>query len=114
MHITLDVKPVKFTGRTKNDVMSKIISNFGCFFISGCTNQGVSYSAYRKQGVPFSGTPGDFVLFNLVKFRHKNRDTSTGRQHVRDAHWDAYVYVVPAALVKNARQGARNFKLVVG
>jgi hypothetical protein len=110
MQIKLDTKPVKITGRTKNDVMSQIVTKFDCVFVTGQQWHGApTYSAYRQRFAEHG-----FVLFNMVKFRHKSKDTNTGRKHVRDAHWDAYVYVVPDRLVKYAKQGPRTFKLVIG
>lgn len=106
MQITLNIKPIKYTARTKEELLSKIRS--GCVYVAGGT-RATSYNAYRR-----GRGDGDFVLYNLVKFRHKSKDTNKGRERVRDAHWDAYVYVVPARLVKSAKQGPRNFRLVVG
>jgi hypothetical protein len=106
MKISLDIRPTKISAPTKNALMSKIQGRGTLTYtISGA--KGTSYNGYVDKNA------GVIYLFNLVKFRHKSKDTNKGRVRVRDAHWDAYVYRVPLSLVKSAKQGPRNFKLVV-
>jgi len=116
MRCTIQLKPVKVTGRTKAEVQNEIMRRFNCTWVCGSQQGGVKYNAYRKadRSNGHVSMTGDFVMVNYEKFRHKNKDTAKGREPVRDAHWDAYVYVVPARLVKSAKQGTRNFKIVVG
>lgn len=118
MQLKIDIKPIKITGRTRADVVGEIQRRWNASWICGSKRKsnglGVdSYSAYRKSA-KFGDNDTDFVLYNLVKFRNKSKDTDKGRVRVRDAHWDAYVYIVPSRLVRSATQGTRNFKLVVG
>ncbi len=107
MRVSLELKPRVITGETKMDVQLRATQNASWVMGSG-------YSAYRLQG----REPGDFVLINFVKKRRKTAPKAPGvktpRAVLHRGHWVAYVYQVPARLVKSARQNARTFQLVIG
>lgn len=119
MILRVKLKPTRMSAPTKAALVAEITARWGCFFSSG-SSAVRTYSAYR------AGRSGDFVLFNLVKYRRKTAVTCTGtsrnarkkgrvltstRQVVREAHWDAYIYIVPERLVQVAKQHNRNFTL---
>jgi len=106
MRCSIDVKPIKYTARTKDELMSMITGD--CDFVYD-----VKHRAYRKVTVTRNRRQyGDLVLVNLVKHRRKSKITNNGRVCVREARWDAYVYIIPVHLVESAEQNARNFKMV--
>lgn len=114
MRAFLDIRPRKITARTKADIKAKI-AQMGVLWTVGIESRKegskLHYCAYRE-------TRGDenFVLVNFEKIRSKRKDSPTGghKVRVREARWDAWVYVVPARLVTSAVQHDRNFTLRVG
>ena len=122
MRLAIDIRPMKITGKSKQDILSRI-SRMGAYWTCGgrCGpatkgGGGIAYSAYRRDDTNRRSGDSDFILYNATKHRAKFRNDPAGGKKikVREAHWDAWVYVVPARLVRQAKQHARNFTLVVG
>lgn len=116
MKFTLFKKPVIITAPTKDEVDRAIQARFPSSWSYG-TGGGQSWGCRR--GAENQG--GVFVLVNYQKFRRKaqvtkrkikgERGPTFKRKVIREAHWVAYVYVFPKAMVKFASQFPRSFQV---
>ena len=114
---TIRYRPTRISGPTKADVQSKIFHNFNCSWGSTSTKD-TKVSGYFTG---FGHEIRNVVLVNYIKTRAKARvfsKTIQGlkgptrvRQQIRPPHWDAFVYVIPMNVIKNANQKTRNFEV---
>jgi hypothetical protein len=116
IRLDVNLKPRKFTGRTKQEVIGFVIRAYCCGYQSSGGAGGLGGSGQYISALVtghFGSDNQKVILVNYQKFRRKSKVSGKNRLVVREAHWDAWVYVIPKALVRHARQLDRNFQLVV-
>lgn len=121
MKLSIELKPTKVVGKTRNDIMGKIRAGHG---FSSTTD----YKCLQRFGNRAFSFTGELRLYNLHKVRGKtkqikyeNSNEKTGAikgrtcksEVVRESHWVGYYYDIDPALLKalglKVRQNARNF-----
>ena len=109
MRITLKLPPVILSAPTKRSLDQQIAERFEAVWGGGSLGSG--WMLHRNGG---RQAPTHFALVHYQKFRRKMRCRARNRgprQLVRPPHWIGYCYLVPVALVKQARQHPRTFTL---
>lgn len=119
MRLTLNVKPTKYEAPTKEDLVSKITSNY--VFSMG-HDKGIGYTGYRTFGT-LSYDKDSIRVINFHKVRkkverlkRKNPKQATPSKVIKPSHWIGYVYkfdfnLLQAMGVKEIKQNTRNFTI---
>lgn len=96
MKLHVEIKPTSYIAPTKKQLRSKIMA----------ANNSYGYTV-GIDGTGMTNSRGHFIMINYEKRRNK--------RGVYKAHWIAYVYIFPTALLGAMRlkviQGTRTFRI---
>ena len=115
MNISIKVRPTKYNGKSKSDILEKITRGF-CY-ASGIKNN-VDYSGYVRI---LSRSDESVRVFNLHKHNRKviHKKDKIGNPKVisiQKMYWEAFVYDIPIELLKimkcDIKQNLRNFEFI--
>lgn len=110
MKFVVDFPVKEITGRTKNDVLSKVTSGF-LYGMSSSSNTSINgYKSFDKKTVRF---------YYLQKFNKKssqiqkvvNGKNTTFTKVIRKPSWKAFYIDVPTDLIAEGKQDIRHFTL---
>ena len=108
MEVKIEIKPMRFTASTKDELINKISNNGSYCWICG---GGLNYS-YLGHLID----ENTVRVYNLQKYKTKKKNVNKKHyQLVRKLYWEAFVYDIPIDLLRLGKlrvtQYARNFEL---
>ena len=94
MQLRFNLKPVKYTAHGRLALLSKIQNGY----LQTIGSEGIMLASYPR------AKEATVRFYSLQKFNRKTKVSPKGKRYarsvVRPAHWVAWVYTVPAGLLK--------------